>query len=256
MYRTKPMQNEFENEYEYEGEGEFENEYEYEGEGEFENEYEYEGEGEFENEAFIGKIASLARQLAPRLKKLAPIGARVVGDAIAGPQFEYEMEDEFENEYEYKSEYEYEYETLPQPEALAEAFATMASKVQSEAEAEAYAGAIAARMLPFNSTSMKQVCPRLIKGSAALTKTLRKSPSTRPLVKTLPIILAKVGKILKQKNAQGKKMTLALAARVMAKVTAKVLGNPMTAASALMGSSRGDRKTALPARRQRKPVYR
>ena len=172
------------------------------------------------------------------------------------------MEGEFENEYEYEyeseyeSEYEYEYETLPQPEALAEAFATMASRVQSEAEAEAYVGAIAARTLPFKSASMKQVSPRLIKGSAALTKTLRKSHSTRPLVKTLPIILAKVGKILKQKNAQGKRITPALAARVMAKVTDKILSNPITTARALMEPSRAKIKAALPPRRRkRRPVY-
>jgi hypothetical protein len=102
---------------------------------------------------------------------------------------------------------------------------------------------------------MKQVSPRLIKGSAALTKTLRKSRSTRPLVKTLPIILAEVSKILKQKYARRKQITPALAARVMAQVTAKVLGNPMTAATALMSSSDDNNsKPALPPRRRKREL--
>ncbi|NMG10275.1 hypothetical protein DP117_26750 [Brasilonema sp. UFV-L1] len=179
-----------------------------------------------------------------------------MGTAIAGQQFEYEYEyeGEYEGEYEYEHEYEgeYEYETLPQPEALAEAFAAMASRVQSEAEAEAYIGAATARTIPIISASMGQVSPKLVRGAATLTRTLRKSPSTRSLVRVLPTILTRVGHKLKRMAAQGKRITPAIAARVMANETRKVLGSPVTAAKSLLLSSQDDSQVAAPAPQQRR----
>jgi hypothetical protein len=211
---------EFENEYEGEYEGEFENEYEGEYEGEFENEYEGEYEGEFENEyeseAFL---AGLFRKLAPMLRRIAPIAANAVGSAIAG-------QSESEGEYEYEA----------QPRSLAEAFAAMASQAESEAEAEAFAGAAIASTLPLNSASMQLVSPGLVKGAATLTRTLRKSPKTRPLVKMLPVILIRVRKVLAQQVARGRQITPDLAARIMAGETQKVLGSSMSA-NAFMDSS-------------------
>jgi hypothetical protein len=232
---------EFENEYEGEYEGEFENEYEGEYEGEFENEYEGEYEGEFENEyeseAFL---AGLFRKLAPIVRKIAPIAANAVGSAIAG---QFESEGEFEGEFE--GEYEYE----AQPRSLAEAFAAMASQAESEAEAEAFAGAAAASTLPLKSPSMRQVCPGLVRGAATLTRTLRKSHKTRPLVKMLPVILTRVRKVLAQQIARGRQITPDLAARIMAKETLKVLGSEMSVKT-LMGSSMGASRGIRSHRRQ------
>jgi hypothetical protein len=279
MLDGETMQREFESEFATEFESAYEGEYESEYEGEeflgsalkgvgsslglFEGEGEY--EDEYESEAFFKKIRGLAKRLTPMLKKVAPIAVRAVGTAIGGPgvgntlgniagqlaregELEYEFEDEFESEYDYQSEFEgeSEYEAMPQPEALAEALAMMASQVQSEAEAEAYTGAFTARIIPIKSASMRRIYPRLIRGTAALTHTLRKSPSTRPLVKAVPTIAARAGQKLARQAAQGKPITPTTAARVMAGETKKVLGNPTTAAKTLVRSTQAARKVTKP----------
>lgn len=284
MLDGETMQHEFESEFENEFEDELQNEYEseYEGEeflggsikdvssmlslGEGEDEY----ESEYESEEFFKKIRGIARKLAPVLKKVAPIAARAVGTAIGGPAVggalgtiagqlarEGEFEYEFESEYELNGEFEneYEYEAIPQPEVLAEALAAMASQVQSEAEAEAYTGAFTARIVPIKSASMRQISPKLVKGAATLTRTLRKSPSTRPLVKAVPSIVARASNKLARQAAQGKPVTSKTAARVMASETQKVLGNPITCAKTLVRSSRAASKVARAPRKRREPVY-
>lgn len=208
----------------YELENEFENEYEGEYEGEFENEYEGEYEGEFENESEAYSAGAVFRRAVPMLRRIAPIAARAVASAVLDhyQQPQYESEGEFE----------------ARPRSLAEGFAAMASQAESEAEAEAYAGAAAASTLPLTSPSMQLVSPGLVKGSASLTRTLRRSPKTRPLVRMLPAILTRVRKVLAQQVARGRQITPDLAARIMANETQKVLGSPMSA-KALMGSSMG-----------------
>lgn len=205
------------------------------GEGENENQNEY------DSEAFCTKIRGLARQLAPMLKQVAPIAAKVVGMAIAGKlasDSEYEFEGELESDYEW--------EPAPQPESLAEALAAMASHVESSAEAEAYTGALTARIIPIKSDSMRQISPKLVKGAAALTRILRQSPATRPLVKTVPTIVARTSNTLIREAAQGKAIVPQTAARVMAAETYKVLGNPMTCAKTLMRSSDAASKVKKP----------
>jgi hypothetical protein len=210
------------------------------GEGENDNQNKY------DSEAFCTKIRGLARQLAPMLKQIAPIAAKVVGVTIAGKlasDSEYEFEGEFESEYEC--------EAAPQPEALAEALAAMASHVESSAEAETYTGALTARIIPITSHSMRQISPKLIKGAAALTRILRQSPATRPLVKTVPTIVARTSNILAQRAAQEKAITPETAARVMAAETRKVLGNPMTCAKTLMRSSDAASKVIAEGRKKK-----
>ena len=207
-------------------------------------------------------MRGIASKLAPVLKKIAPIAARAVGTAIGGPgvgqalgsiagQFarEWEFEYEFESEYELTGEFESEYESegMPQPEALAEALAAMASQVQSEAEAEAYTGAFTARIIPIKSASMARISPKLVKGAATLTSTLRKHPSTRPLIKAVPTIIARTSNTLARQAAQGKAVTPTMAARVMAGETKKVLGNPMTCAKAMVRSTQAAKKVNKPA---------
>ncbi|MEB3277741.1 MAG: hypothetical protein VKK42_02315 [Lyngbya sp.] len=200
------------------------------------------------------------------MKKVAPIAARAVGTAIGGPgvgsalggitsqltrEGEFEDEYEFESEYEFEGEFEDEFETHVQPEALAEALAAMAAKVPSEAEAEAYTGAFTARIIPVKSASMRRISPAMVKGAATLTRTLRKSSATRPLVKTVPTIVARASQKLAKQAAHGKPVSRQTAARVMAGETQKVLGNPMTCAKTLMRSSKTARKATKPASARR-----
>lgn len=260
MLDGETMQHEFEDEFE----SEYEYEDEYEGEeflgdvlkgvggalGLFEGEGEYEYEYEDESEAFFKKLRGLAKKVAPILKKVAPIAARAVGTAIGGPGVGQALGSiagqlgEFEDEYEFEGEFEDEYEAMPQPEALAEALAAIASQVQSEAEAEAYTGAFTARIIPVRSASMARISPKVVKGAATLTRTLRKHPATRPLVKTVPTIVARTGQKLAKQAAQGRPVTPTTAAKVMAGETKKVLGNPMTCAKAMVRSTEAAKKVA------------
>jgi hypothetical protein len=82
MLDGETMQHEFESEYE--GEEFLSNLLKGAGSalGLFEGEREY--EDEYENEAFFKKIRGLAN-IAPVLKKVAPLAARAVGTAIGGP---------------------------------------------------------------------------------------------------------------------------------------------------------------------------
>jgi hypothetical protein len=278
MLDGETMQHEFEDEFEDEFESEYSNEFEdeYENEeflgsiakgvgnmlaGDGESEY----ENEYESEAFLGKLRRLIPKITPILKKIAPYAAGAVGTAIGGPaagaalgaitsklaresEFESELTSEFENEYEWTGEMtgEYEYESVPQYEALTEALATAASKVESEAEAEGYAGAFTARIIPIQSPAMRQITPSLIRGSVYLTRTLRKSPTTRPFVKVIPSIVDRTSKTLAKQAAKGQPITPRMAARVMAGHTQKVLSSPVTVAKTLIGSPKPGRKMKKP----------
>ena len=66
-----------------------------------------------------------------------------------------------------------------------------ATESESEAEAEAFIGALiplAARLIPRVAPSIMRAAPRLIQGATGIARTLRRSPTTRPLVRTLPTI--------------------------------------------------------------------
>ena len=156
---------------------------------------------------------------------------------------EYEYEDEYELDGEFESEYEldgeFEYDSNSEAEAMvADILADAASRAANEAEAEAYAGAATATALKPKSASMQKVTPYVVKGAAKLTKTLRKSSSTRPLVKMVPTIARLTNKTLGKQAVKGKKITRPLAAKVMATHTKKVLSNPKTCAKTLVKASR------------------
>ncbi|MER3477752.1 MAG: hypothetical protein C4287_16265 [Leptolyngbya sp. ERB_1_2] len=261
MLDHETMQHEFESEYDYEYEGEFEanGEGEYEGEqflggvlsgiaGALDLESEYEDEYEGENEDFI-KIPKkwkkgfrgLSRSFIPILRQAIPIAAQAVGTAISGnPQvgqnlgamasqlsqegeFEYELNHEFESE----SEYESESQPLVEDEASED-------EAESEAEAEAFAGALFSQLVPItNSAPMRRIYPGLVKGAAAYTRTMRKSPQTRPFVPMMPLIFRRTNQSLRSLASQGRPITPNNAAKVMTTHIAQVLGNPQLCARAI-----------------------
>jgi hypothetical protein len=263
MLDQETMQHEFEGEYDYEYEGEYEanGEGEYEGEEflggllkgiggaiDFENEYEDEGEEFFKG--LKKRSRGLFKNLIPILRQATPIVAKAVGTAVSGnPQvgqqlgaMASQLSQEGEFEYELNNEYEGEYESESQPEALAEMLAAMAAQSESEAEAEAFAGALLSRMIPVKSASMRQTFPHLVKGTAALTRTLRKSPSTRPLVPVMPTILRRTNQSLQSLASQGKPITPNNAAKVMTTQIARVFGNPRLCATAIARYQRSTQK--------------
>ncbi len=289
------FEGEFEGECEWEMEGELEGEYEGEeflgtiargiggllGESEFESEWEF--EGEYEGEEFFRRIArgvgGFVRRAAPVLRRVARVAAPIVGTAVGGPlggvigrvaasalregEFEYELEGEYEYELEgeYEGEGEGEFESegpMTQQEALAEFMAAVASRAQTEAEAEAMAGAATTAILSrADRAALRRVLPHLVRGTAVLTRILRRRRVTRPAVRAVPTIVRRTANTLTRRAATGQPVTRRTAARVMANQTRRVLGSPRTCAAALQRNVRASRAVArrMPTRAPvRRPV--
>jgi hypothetical protein len=270
-------------EYELEALPELEEEYEGEWESELEGEWESEYEGEWESEEFFGRLAGLARRAiqSPTLRRVGLAAARTalgglgdIGGAIGGapgtrgsavgrrlgtqaagllggllPQ------SEFEEEFEWEMEGELNPIRRVYPDALMEHLAHRATAAESEAEAEAFIGALvplAARLLPRVAPTIMRAAPGLIRGVAGVTRTLRRSPTTRPLVRTIPTIVRRTAANIAQQTARGQPVTPQTAVRTLARQTAQVLTSPQQSVQAYQRARALDRRyhraagTAMP----------
>jgi hypothetical protein len=264
------------------GEGELMAESEFEGEGESEGFLGdvvggLLGESELEGEQFFGNVF---KKIAPFLKKVAKVAAPMVGTAILGPaggmlgklaanalgegefesefEFESELESEFELEGEAESEGEAEAESeiathpATEHEALAEMMAEAASNASGEGEAEAMAGAAVVTVLsPRDRRALSALLPDLLRGTAVLTRILRRHPRMRPLVKTVPGIMRRSVRNLKRRAAAGRPITRRAAARTTAREVRRVLGSPRLVRASLTRNRRMSR-----AMRRRRGSYR
>jgi hypothetical protein len=252
--------------------GEFEFESEFEGEGEFEFEGEGEFEGEFEGEEFFRRIArgigGFVRRAAPVLRQVARVAAPIVGTAVGGPlggmigraagsMLEGEGEGEFESEFEMEGEFEAEgeYETpMTRTQAQAEYMAAVASRAQSEAEAEAMVGAATlASISSRDLATLRRVLPHMVRGTAVLTRILRRRRATRPAVRAVPAIVRNTAQTLARRAQQGQPVTRRTAARVMAQQTRRVLGSPHVCGKALQRNVRASTATARSTARPSRP---
>jgi hypothetical protein len=243
------------------------------------HEFELEGEGEFElesGEQFFGKIfkgiGRFVKKAAPILKSVAKIAAPMVGTAIGGPfgavlgklassaLGEGELEGEFEmHEFELEGEGEFELETegegeqealheivhheVSQHEALAEMMAEAAAHEQHEGEAEAMAGAAAMTVIsPADRRALRRILPHLVRGTAILTRILRRRRATRPAVRAVPTIIRRTVNIVKRQAAVGKPITRKTVARAAASQVRKVLGSPRLCTAAIAQNVRSSRK--------------
>jgi hypothetical protein len=206
-----------------------------------ESEYEFEYEGAHEGEQFFKKFIKRAL---PVLKKVAKVAAPIVGGAVGGPLGskigsmavkllgESEYEYEFEGEFEYESESEAEFEAvmegpLTEQQALGELMATAAANALTEMEAEAQIGAATVIALsPHDRQALRHVLANINRGSAVLTRILRRNRSTAPFVRTVPTIVKRTAVSLKKQAAAGRPITKQSAAKAMAKQTRKVLSSP------------------------------
>jgi hypothetical protein len=249
-----------EEEHEHESEEESEDELFLEGEDEWESEEEdesfLEGEDEWEGEgeAFFGGLKKLIRRAAPMLKQIAKVAAPIVGSAVGGPLGgklasqavgllgEGEEEDflEGEEEGELEGEFElHEYETTlahaaTEAEAHAELMAAIASGATTEAEAEAMIGAATIGMLSARERrELRRVLAHLVRGSAILTRLLRRRRITRPAVRAVPLIVHQTAKTLTRQAASGRPVTRQQAGRVMARHTQRVLSSPRLCTKAI-----------------------
>jgi hypothetical protein len=217
-------------------------------EGEFEGESEWEGE----SEEFFRQLAGLAQRAArsPALRRVGLRAARAalgglgnVGGALGGmlPQAEYEGE--------WEAEWEGEGEVNPQLRAysgaLMEHLGHAAAEAESEAEAEAFIGALiplAAQVLPRVAPTVMRAAPGLIRGLSGVTRTLRRNPGTRPLVRTLPAIVRRTTATIARQAGQGRPVTPQTAVRTLARQTAQVLGSPHQCVQAYQRSRALDRR--------------
>lgn len=255
----------------------YEYEYEFEALPELEGEYEYEGEweGEFESEEFFRRLANWARtQWGTRgsplrrvglgaaqgvLRSGLPAAGGAIGTAIApgvgtaigtalGGAAGYGLsglvpEPEYEGEFEWEFEGEMNPLRRVYPDALMEHLGHAAATARNEAEAEAFIGALipmAARLIPRAAPAIMRVAPRLIQGVAGATRTLRRNPATRPLVRTLPTVVRRTTANLARRATQGQRITPQTAVRTLAQQTARVIGSPQRAVQAYRQSRIGD----------------
>jgi hypothetical protein len=267
---------ELEDEMELEDESELELEDELESEEEMEDEYEDEAEGEGwlgtigniagsllgeeemegedETEEFFGKIGKFLKRAAPMLKKVASVAAPLVGTAIGGhfggmlgkAAVSALGEEEGEYEEEEEGEEEMVHEIVSQPvthnAAVAEMMAEAASHASGEGEAEAMSGASTVTVISARDRrALRRILPHLVKGTAVLTRVLRRRRATKPLVRAVPTVVRRTIKDLKRQAAKGVPITRRTAARAAARQVRKVLGSPKTCRAAVVRNLRVSR---------------
>jgi hypothetical protein len=238
------------------------------GEGEEEYEDESSFESEDEGEQFFGKIGRFFKKNAGVFKKIAKVALPLVATAIGGPaggalgglaakalgegEFEGEGEDEFEGEGEQEMTHEIASHELTHNEAVAEMMADAASREMHEGEAEAMAGASVVTVIPpADRRALRRVLPHLVRGTAILTRILRRRRITRPAVRIVPTIVRRAVKDLKRQAAKGIPITRRRAARAAAKQVRRVLGSPRACTAAMARNVRVSRAYKRPRRRAR-----
>jgi len=201
---------------------------------ELELEDELESELEDESEEFLGDVLGRWFPQGSKRRKFALAAARdalkgglgAVGSGLGAvllPDKEFEAEDEVEL-------------LGDDPEALMERLGDAACRARSEAEAEAFIGALiplAAKLIPTAARVIRGAAPQLIRGASRVVKTLRRSPVTRKLVRTVPTIIKNTARDVARQVARGKRVTGRSAVRSLARNTARTLSSPRRSASAL-----------------------
>jgi hypothetical protein len=255
-----------------EGEEELEGESSFEGEGELEEELENEGESSLEGEGWLGAIGNVVGSLLGEgeeedglssFGQLVKRAARLVQTAVGGHpdatvdlpsdrQYEEEWEGETEGESEEEVVQEVAAHPLTHNEAVAEMMAEAASQESHEGEAEAMAGAATVTVIsPSDRRALRQILPYLVRGTAILTRILRRRRATRPMVRAVPTIVRRTVKNLKRQAARGIPITRKRAARTAAKQVRRVLSNPKACAVAIKRNVKVSRAYKRPRRRLR-----
>ena len=82
----------------------------------------------------------------------------------------------------------------------------------------------------------------LVERLAGATRVLRRSPATRPLVRTMPTIVRRTATSMARQAAQGRPVTPRIARQTLARQTAQVLSSPRQCAQTLQRSQTLDRR--------------
>ncbi len=232
--------------------------------GEGEEEYESSFESEDEGEQFFGKIGKFLKKLP--LKNIAKVVAPLVGTAIGGPvgtalgglavkalgEGEYEDEYEVHGEGESEMVHEIAAHELSHHEALAEIMAEAASHEVHEGEAEAMAGAATLTVIsPRDRRALRRILPHMIRGTAILTRVLRRRRATRPMVRVVPTIVRRTIRDLKKQAARGIPITRKRAAVTASKQVRRVLSSPKAVATAITRNAKVSKAYKRPTTRRR-----
>jgi hypothetical protein len=130
---------------------------------------------------------------------------------------------------------------LTQHEALAEMMAQQAAFEQHEAQAEAMVGAaVMTTLSPRDRRELRRILPHLVRGTAILTRVLRRRRATRPAVRAVPTVVRRTVEVLKNQAAAGKPVTRRTAARAAAIQVRRVIGNPTACAAAISQNIRAN----------------
>jgi hypothetical protein len=162
-------------------------------------------------------------------------------------EYEGGLEGEVEGEYEAAHEVAHEiaHHELTHHEAVAEMLAESASHEQHEGEAEAMAGAsVVSALSPADRRALRRILPHLVRGTAILTRVLRRRRMTRPAVRAVPTIVRRTVQTLKRQAASGQPITRRAAGRAAAAQIRRVLGNPKACAAAIQQNVRATRTMA------------
>src|SRR3984957_4262448 len=175
--------------------------------------------------------------------------------ALGEAEYEDEQEDEMEDEAESEVAHEITSHPLTSHEAVAEMMAEAASNEASEGEAEAMAGAALVTVIsPRDRRALRRILPHLTRGTAILTRILRRRRSTRAGVRAVPTIMRRTVNSLKRQAAKGVKITRRRAGQTAAKQVRSVLGNPRAAAAAIRRNAKVSSVYKRPLRSRRRPA--
>jgi hypothetical protein len=119
-----------------------------------------------------------------------------------------------------------------------------------EGEAEAMAGAAAVSVIsPKDRRALRRILPHMIRGTAILTRILRRRRATRPMVRVVPTIVRRTIRDLKKQAARGIPITRKRAAVTAAKQVRRVLSSPKACATAITRNVKVSKAYKRPTRR-------
>jgi hypothetical protein len=185
-----------------------------------------------------GRVGNIAGQVGNAANSISGIAGSFLPPGFAREgegELEFELEYEFEGEGESEGEFEAAMSgPLSEQQALGELMAAAASRAMTDMEAEAQIGAATVIALsPRDRRALRAVLASLNRGSAVLTKMLRRHRITAPYVRTVPTIVARTAVSLKKQADAGRPITRQIAGRAMAAQTRRVLGSPAICAKAV-----------------------
>jgi hypothetical protein len=142
------------------------------------------------------------------------------------------------------------------PLALMEHYGHAAAEAESEAEAEAFLlplVPLAAKLLApqIGRLVMRRAAPQLARGVLRATRTLRRNPATRPLVRVMPSVVRRTVADLGRQTQRGRPVTPQATAATLARQTRAVLADPQRCVRAYRRSQRLDRRYHVTVREAR-----